>query len=119
MLQVWGLNVKLSVSSTIILWCFTFKSPYNLYGFQIRGKRWFRLIFIFSTTEVSLIVIIRLNNLFYVRNKSRVLPHLLFYRNICLSLIVHICILAIHSRFIGWLLLEKSIINSSIIIITN
>jgi hypothetical protein len=42
-------------------------------------------------------------------NKSRVLPHLLFYRNIYLSLIVHIP--AIHSRFIGCLCLEKSIIN--------
>jgi hypothetical protein len=45
-----------------------------------------------------------------------VLPHPLFYRNVCLSLIVHVyvhnvCILAIHSRFIGCLLLEKSIIN--------
>jgi hypothetical protein len=42
-------------------------------------------------------------------NKSRVLPHLLFYRNVCLSLIVHLHI-AIHSRFIGSLPLEKSII---------
>jgi hypothetical protein len=37
-------------------------------------------------------------------NKSRVLPHFLFYRNVCLSLTVH-------SRFIGCLALEKSIIN--------
>jgi hypothetical protein len=44
-------------------------------------------------------------------NKSRVLPHLLFYRNVSLNLIVHICILAIHSRFIGCLSLGKSIIS--------
>jgi hypothetical protein len=44
-------------------------------------------------------------------SKSRVLPHLLFYRNVFLSLIVHICILAIHSNFIGCLSLEKFIIN--------
>jgi hypothetical protein len=44
-------------------------------------------------------------------NKSRVLPHLLFYRNVCLSLIVHICIPATHSRFIGCLALKKLIIN--------
>jgi hypothetical protein len=46
-------------------------------------------------------------------NKSRVLPHFLFYRNVWLSLIVHICILAIHSRFIGCLLLSiiKYVIN--------
>jgi hypothetical protein len=37
-------------------------------------------------------------------NKSRVLPNLLFYRNVSLSLIVHI-----HSRFIGCLPLEKSV----------
>jgi hypothetical protein len=41
-------------------------------------------------------------------NKSSVLPHFLFYRNVSLSLIVHICILAIYSRFIGCLPLEKS-----------
>jgi hypothetical protein len=46
-----------------------------------------------------------------LENKSRVLPYLLFYRNVCLSLILHICILAIHSRFIGCLSLEKSISN--------
>jgi hypothetical protein len=40
-------------------------------------------------------------------NKSRMLPHLLFYRNVSLSLIVHICILAIYGRFIGCLPLEK------------
>jgi hypothetical protein len=44
-------------------------------------------------------------------NKSRMLPHLLFYRNVFLSLIVHICILAIHSRFIDYLHLEISIIK--------
>jgi putative copper export protein len=44
-------------------------------------------------------------------NKSRVLPRLLFYRNICLSLIVHMCILVIHSRFIGCLPFEKCIID--------
>jgi hypothetical protein len=42
-------------------------------------------------------------------NKSSVLPHLLFYRNVSVNLIVHICILAIHTRFIGCLPLEKSI----------
>jgi hypothetical protein len=44
-------------------------------------------------------------------NKSRVLPHLLFYRKVCLSLMVHICILAIHCRLISCLPLENSIIN--------
>jgi hypothetical protein len=44
-------------------------------------------------------------------NKSRVLPHFLFYRNVCLSLTVHRCIPAIHSCFIGCLALEKFIIN--------
>jgi hypothetical protein len=44
-------------------------------------------------------------------NKSRVPPHLLFYRNVSLNLIVPICILAIHSRFIGCLPIEKYIIN--------
>jgi hypothetical protein len=34
-----------------------------------------------------------------------------FYRNVCISLIVHKCILAIHSRFIGCLPLGKFIIN--------
>jgi hypothetical protein len=35
-------------------------------------------------------------------NKSRVLPHLLFYRNVSLSLIIHdVCILAIQSCY--WL----------------
>jgi hypothetical protein len=48
-------------------------------------------------------------------NKSRVLSHLLFYRNVSLSLIVHTCIFAIHSRFIGCLPLEDSIINYLII----
>jgi hypothetical protein len=43
------------------------------------------------------------------------LPNLFFYRNVCLSLIVQICILAIHSHFIGCLPLEKSIINELII----
>jgi hypothetical protein len=33
----------------------------------------------------------------------RVLSHHLFYRNVCLSLIVDICILAIHRRFTGCL----------------
>jgi hypothetical protein len=42
-------------------------------------------------------------------NKSRVLPHLLFYRNASLSLIVHICILALHSRFIGCLLIINAL----------
>jgi hypothetical protein len=44
-------------------------------------------------------------------NKSSVLPHFLFYRNVSLSLIVHICILAIYSRFIGCLPLEKLILS--------
>jgi hypothetical protein len=47
-------------------------------------------------------------------NKSRVL----LYRNVFLSLIVHICIVAMHSCFIGCLPLEKSIINQLLIINT-
>jgi hypothetical protein len=43
--------------------------------------------------------------------KLKMLPHLLFYRNVFLSLILHICILAIHSNFIDCLPIEKSIIN--------
>jgi hypothetical protein len=46
-------------------------------------------------------------------NKLRMLPYLLFYGNVCLSLIVHISILAIHSRFIGCLSFEKFMINLS------
>jgi hypothetical protein len=41
--------------------------------------------------------------------------NLLFCRNVYLRFTVHICILAIHSRFIGCLPLEKSIINEIII----
>jgi hypothetical protein len=41
------------------------------------------------------------------KNKSRVLSHLLFYRNVFLSLILHICT-SVHSRFIGCLPLENS-----------
>jgi hypothetical protein len=41
-------------------------------------------------------------------NKSRVLLHLLFYRNVCLD---HTHTLAIHGRFIGCLPLEKYIID--------
>jgi hypothetical protein len=42
-------------------------------------------------------------------NKSRVPPHFLFYRNVSLNLIVPICILALPSRFIGCLPIEKYI----------
>jgi hypothetical protein len=41
------------------------------------------------------------------KNKSRVLSNLLFYRNVFLSLILHICT-SVHSRFIGCLPLENS-----------
>jgi hypothetical protein len=49
-------------------------------------------------------------------NKSRLQPHLLFYQNVSVRLIVptytyHICILVIHSCFIDCLPLKKFIIN--------
>jgi hypothetical protein len=36
-------------------------------------------------------------------NKSRVLAHLLFYRNVCHTSIVRKILLAMHNRFIGCL----------------
>jgi hypothetical protein len=42
--------------------------------------------------------------------KSRVLPHLMFYRNVCLILTRHFYILAVHNRFVGCLP-QKSIID--------
>jgi hypothetical protein len=43
-------------------------------------------------------------------NKSRVLPHLLIYRNVCHSLGCPIIMLLMHSRFIGCLPLKKLLI---------
>jgi hypothetical protein len=39
--------------------------------------------------------------------KSRVLPHLLFYRNVRRILIRHFYILAVHTRFVGCLPLKN------------
>jgi hypothetical protein len=44
-------------------------------------------------------------------NKSRVLPRLLFYGNVCLSLIVHIFILAIHVLLVAYLAKNQLLIN--------
>jgi hypothetical protein len=49
-------------------------------------------------------------------NQECKVPHLLFYRNVCLSLLyTYVCIRAVHSRFIGCLPLEISIINLLIV----
>jgi hypothetical protein len=43
--------------------------------------------------------------------KSRVLPHLLFYRNVFLTWIRRFYLLAVHSRFVGCLSLKNLFIN--------
>jgi hypothetical protein len=52
-------------------------------------------------------------HMYRVINKktSRELPHVLFYQNVSLILVVHIFILPIHSRFIGCLPFDKSIVS--------
>jgi hypothetical protein len=47
----------------------------------------------------------------YYKKKTNQECYLIFYFIKTFVLIVHKCILAVHSRFIGWLPLEKSIIN--------
>jgi hypothetical protein len=47
-------------------------------------------------------------------SKSRVLPHLLFYRNICRRLIRHFYILAVHTRFVGCLPLKNLLLMTFI-----
>jgi hypothetical protein len=82
------------------------ESLLQLYSVVIQKKLFFKL-FELHHTEKKISVKYHIQG-DQQENKSRVLPHLLFYRNVCLGLIVHICILAIHSRFIGRLPLEKS-----------
>jgi hypothetical protein len=82
--------------------------PFHFYKRQVHRR------FAFSTSIFRIFVerdskLLMFKNLPYCaqgdqkENKSRELPHLLFYRNVCRTLIVHKVIFAMHSCFIGCL----------------
>jgi hypothetical protein len=82
------------------------------------GKKLFiecatEILFIFDESHLLL------NTYLYIQSdqqesKSRVLPHLLFYRNICRRLIRHFYILAVHTRFVGCLPLKNLLLMTFI-----
>jgi hypothetical protein len=72
-----------------------------------------------KSTNKSVLGLVHLN-MYMLSNKichtiiKKPIDHLLFYRKV-LEWLIRICILPIHTRFIGCLLLEKSIKNQFII----